>query len=220
MDNRGKRIIFLSQCLLNQNLRFPGIAVKSGAINELLTPIIEQGIGIEVLPCLERMGWGGVKRETFYKYLPLITKNIGSYNLPFIKFFLRRWLRIYKKKCSNQAIKVVKKMLDYCKSGYSIVGVITTNDSPTCGITKTIDLLDVLPRFKDLGLVDEFENPTYEKMKNIIPTLCENGTGYFTDELLNQIKKYKLDVKIVGFDIWNNLAEESERVLKKLRFMP
>ncbi|MBY8986354.1 MAG: hypothetical protein KGD65_14865 [Candidatus Lokiarchaeota archaeon] len=28
MDNRGMRIIYVSRCILNQNLRFPGIAVE------------------------------------------------------------------------------------------------------------------------------------------------------------------------------------------------
>ena len=93
MDKRGKRIIYLSQCLFNQNLRFPGIAIERGAITDLLIPIIQNGIGIEPLPCLERLGWGGVNRKAFFKYFPMISKNIGSLKFPIIKLFLRLWLR-------------------------------------------------------------------------------------------------------------------------------
>ncbi|UCC19298.1 MAG: hypothetical protein JSV62_14525, partial [Promethearchaeota archaeon] len=201
MDKRGKRIVYLSKCLLNQNLRFPGIAVESGAIAELLIPLINKGVGIEPLPCLERLGWGGVGRKSFYKYFPVVTKNIGSRKFPLIKFFLRIWLRNFKKLCKKEAKKIVKQMLDYDRSGYSIKGIITTNDSPTCGYTKTINFIEITSKFKELGIKDEFENPTLEKMKNIIPSLCEKGSGYFTTELVRQLKNNKLKIDIIGFNI-------------------
>ncbi|MFX1390624.1 MAG: hypothetical protein ACFE9Z_11210 [Promethearchaeota archaeon] len=105
MDKRGKQIIYISQCLLNQNLRFPGIAVKPGAISELLLPLINNGIGIESLPCLERLGWGGVGRNTFYKYLPLVKMNLNSWKFPLIKIFLRIWLRKFRILCKKEAKK-------------------------------------------------------------------------------------------------------------------
>jgi predicted secreted protein len=217
VDKRGKKIIYLSQCLLNQNLRFPGIAVESGAISELLIYLINSGIGIEPLPCLERLGWGGVERKTFYKYFPMISKNIGSKMFPIIKLFLRFWLRNFRKLCKKEAKKIVDQMLDYHKSGYSILGIITTNDSPTCGLTKTINLLDLSSKYKELGLKNEFfESPSLEKMKDLIPSICENGTGLFTSELIKENKKRKLDIEIIGFDIWNDSNGDTETLLKKL----
>lgn len=200
-------------------MRFPGIAVESGAISELVDSLLKNGIGIEPLPCLERLGWGGVRRKTFYKYFPIVSKNIGSIKFPFIKFFLRIWLRKYKKLCKTEAKKIVYQIKDYEKSGYSILGIIMTNDSPTCGVTKTMDLLDLSSKYKKLGIKDEiFENPTLEKMINLIPNLCESGSGYFTSALKKQINNNKLDISIMGFDIWNNSAEETEKLLKILRF--
>ncbi|MFW9828117.1 MAG: hypothetical protein ACFFEY_11020 [Candidatus Thorarchaeota archaeon] len=217
MDNRGKKIVYMSQCILNQNLRFPGIAIESGVISKLLTPIVENGIGIESLPCLERLGWGGVQRQIFFKYLPKITDNLEKKSFPIIKLFLRIWLRNYKKLCRKEAKKLAIQIQDYYKSGYSILGIITTNDSPTCGITKTINLLDLSSKFKDLSLKKEiFENPRLEKMKNLIPNLCVNGVGLFTSELIKQFKKYKLDIKIIGLDIWKDITEETKKILDKL----
>ncbi|NVM38178.1 MAG: hypothetical protein HWN81_21470 [Candidatus Lokiarchaeota archaeon] len=216
MDKRGKKIIYLSQCLLNQNLRFPGIAVESGAIAELLIPIIKNGIGIEPLPCLERLGWGGVKRKTFFKYFPMISKNTGSPKFPIIKLFLRLWLKKFKNLCKKETKKIILQMQDYNNSGYTILGIITTNDSPTCGYTKTINFLGIISKFKELGIKDEFENPTLEKMKNIIPSLCENGSGYFMSEITKLIKRSELEVDVIGFNVWNNLSEETQRVLGKL----
>ncbi|MFX0023347.1 MAG: hypothetical protein ACFE9S_13555 [Candidatus Hermodarchaeota archaeon] len=217
MDKRGWKIVYLSQCLLNQNLRFPGIAVESGVITELIEALIQHGIGIETLPCLERVGWGGVKRKTFYKYFPIVSKNIGSIKFPLIKLILRIWIMNYKKVCKKEAKKVISQLKDYINSGYSILGMITTNDSPTCGFTKTMNLLELSSKYKELGIKDEiFENPSLENMKNIIPNLCEDGSGYFTAELNKQINKNKLDIKMVGYDIWNNSSEEIKKVIKNV----
>lgn len=216
MDKRGKKIIYLSHCLINQNLRFPGIAVESGALTELLVPLIKKGIGIEPLPCLERLGWGGVRRQIFFKYFPMVSKNIDSIKYPIIRLFLKIWIRNFKKLCRKEAKKIVNQIQDYHESGHLILGIITTNDSPTCGFTKTINFLEVISKLKELGIKDEFENPTLEIMKDLIPRLCENGSGFFMIELLKQMKKSRLDINIIGFNIWNNLVEESERVLKQL----
>ena len=77
-DNRKKEIIFLSSCILNQNNRFPGIAVHKGAINNLIEPFLKEGIGIEQLPCLECMGWGGVSRKNIFRFLPSIFRHSNS----------------------------------------------------------------------------------------------------------------------------------------------
>jgi len=191
--------------------------VESGAITELGVSLIKNGIGIESLPCLERLGWGGVRRKAFYKYFPIVSRNVGSIKFPVIKFFLSIWLRKYKKLCRKEARKIVYQLQDYHESGYSILGIITTNDSPTCGFTKTMDLMELSSKFKKLGIKDEsFENPTLEEMKNLIPSLCINGSGYFISELKKQFRTHKLQVNIIGFDIWNNPTEETEKVLKNL----
>jgi predicted secreted protein len=217
MDKRGHKIIYLSRCLLNQNLRFPGIAVENGAISELVEALIQHGIGIESLPCLERLGWGGIKRKTIFKYFPIVAKNIGTIKFPLIKLILRIWIRNYKKICKNEAKRVMYQLKDYVGSGYSVLGIITTNDSPTCGITKTINIMELSRKYKTLGLKDEFfENPTLENMKTLIPNLCENGSGYFTSELKKLIIENKLDINITGFDIWNNPSEETKKVIKNL----
>ncbi|MFW9820466.1 MAG: hypothetical protein ACFFE5_12715, partial [Candidatus Thorarchaeota archaeon] len=117
-----------------------------------------------------------------------------------------------------EAKKIISQLQDYIDSGYSVLGIIITNDSPTCVITKTINLLELSSKYKELGLKDEFfENPTFEYMKNLIPNLCENGSGYFTSELKKQINKNKLDIKITGYDIWNNFSEETKKVLKNVK---
>lgn len=211
------RIVYVSRCMLNQNLRFPGIAVEKGALTELIVSLIKEGIGIEPLPCLERLGWGGVRRKTFFKYFPIVSKYLGSIFLPIIKVFLRNWLRNYRKLCKKEAKKIILQILDYNESGYSILGVITMNDSPTCGFNKTINLLRVITKSKEKNIIfDAFKSPSLNLMKDLIPGLCEKGSGYFITELITQMKKSNLSISVIGFDVWNNLEEETENVVKKL----
>ena len=217
MDKRGKKIIYLSNCLLNQNLRFPGIAVESGAITDLLSILTENGIGIETLPCLERIGWGGVSRKTFYKFLPIVDRNIGKKKFFLIKIFIKIWIRHFKKLCRKEAKKIVKQIQNYIESGYSIKALITTNDSPTCGITKTINLINLISKYKDLGItMEDLENPEIEKMKNLIKNLLEDGSGLFMTKVIKQLKRRKINIKIIGFDIWNDFSEEIEKEIREI----
>ena len=207
----------MSGCLLNENLRFPGIAVKEGAVYELLEPLIKNGVGIEQLPCLERMEWGGVSRKKFFKFLPITFNTIGTRKHLLIELFIKIWIHNFRKSCKKEAKKVVNHMEDFMNSGYVILGIIAMNDSPTCGFTKTINLLKSASTFKKFGLkLEDFENPDLEKMRGIIPNLCKNGTGLFMAEILRELRKRHINVKIFEFNPWNNLIKESERIINAL----
>ena len=216
-DNRIKKIVYVSSCFLNQNCRFPGIAMFEGNILDVLEPLLKKRIGIEQLPCLECMGWGGASRKSIFKFLPTIKKYYDSKLYPIIKFFGKIWYWNYKRLCKKEAKKVVSRIEDYEKSGYEILGIITMNDSPTCGVTQTIDLLGSFFKYKDFDIkIEELEHPKLEKMKEIIPKLLIEGQGTFMHELLKKLKKRKLNIRIVGFDPWRNLNEEVEKIKNQL----
>jgi predicted secreted protein len=86
-DNRGSRIVFVGNCILNQNARFPGIAIKEGAFTEFVDILLRNGVGIEQLPCLECLGWGGVSRKTYYKFQPMVLHFVDKKAFPIIKLF-------------------------------------------------------------------------------------------------------------------------------------
>jgi len=44
-DKRGKKVIFLSHCLLNENTRYLGGAFRKAGIDELIDELQKQGIG-------------------------------------------------------------------------------------------------------------------------------------------------------------------------------
>jgi predicted secreted protein len=218
MDSRKKKIIYVSGCILNQNLRFPGIAIRPGAINELVAVFLKNDIGIEQLPCLECLGWGGVSRNSFFKYMPLFVRYYGSKRIFLLKLFAKIWIWKYKRLCKKEAKIVVNNMVDFIQNDYIIIGIIAMNDSPTCGLTKTINLLNSAKLFKELGYnLNDFLNPEFEKMKTIIPHLCEDGTGFFMAEILKEIKKKKLKIDVLEFNPWNDINKENERLINFLK---
>jgi predicted secreted protein len=63
-DIRGRRVVYVNHCLLNQNARAPGVAVREQAFPELVEILLAGKVGIEQLPCMESIGLGGVSRRT------------------------------------------------------------------------------------------------------------------------------------------------------------
>jgi predicted secreted protein len=213
-DNRSKRIVFISNCILNQNARFPGIEVEKGSFSELIEILIQNGIGIEQLPCLECLGWGGIARKTYYKFQSIVLRFIDKKTFPIIKLFFNIWLYNFIRLCKKEATKVVKRIQDYSNNGYEILGIIALNDSPTCGVTKTIDLLDGAKKLKSLGFKKEdLENPDIKEMRNIVPALCIEGSGLFISSIITKLEKNNMKVKVIGFDPWaKSIKKEAERV--------
>ena len=65
-DARGRRVVFLSHCLLNENTRYPGGACRPGCIPEVVQRCLTEDLGIVQMPCPEQRAWGGVlKRRLF-----------------------------------------------------------------------------------------------------------------------------------------------------------
>lgn len=216
-DKRKKKIVFVSQCILNQNLRFPGIATRAGACTELVGMLLSNEIGIEQIPCLERLGWGGVSRKSYYRYQPLFFTYANTPIFGLIKLFGRLWIYKYSLLCKREAKKVVRHIRDYVDSGYSVIGIITVNDSPTDGVTQTIDLIRAAPKLKDMRIDQEImRNPELDKMKNIVPLLCEEGVGIFIRRLKHELKRKKTNIRIVGYDPWADQKVESERIADEL----
>ncbi len=216
-DKRKGKIIYVSQCILNQNLRFPGIAVSAGACTDVVDLFLRKGIGIEPIPCLERLGWGGVSRKDYFRYQPLILRFARSRFFGLIKPFIALWLYRYRLLCAREARKIVRQIADYIRSGYSVVGIVAVNDSPTDGVTKTIDLSRAPVTLASMGIDPQImNNPRLDDMKGILAELCQDGVGIFTARLTREMERKRITVPIVGYDPWVEPKAESERIAAEL----
>ncbi len=205
-DNGGKKVVFLNNCLLNQTSRAPGVAFREGASTELIQILFNNGLNIEQLPCLECIGMGGVSRKSFDAYFPLLSNFVKNGWFPIVKPYFKLWLNNFGRLCKKEATKVVDRMEDYIREGYTVVGVVGMNDSPTCGVTKTMDIIDFTRR---LVTAEETGNTP----KQIIQETLIDGASFFIGNIMKELEEREMDVKVVGFEPWTESPqEEAERI--------
>ncbi len=214
LDKRSKRLVYVSSCLLNQNRRFPGIAVQGGAISNLVEVLNERGIGIEQLPCMESLAWGGVSRKSVFRFLPLLYNKGRS---PVVQLLGKAWLARYRSICHARAKAVVNEIGGWQRSGYAVVGIIVMDDSPTCGVNRTLHLLSAIPASRDGGVtLADWEAPCFEKMREVIPSLLVPGKGIFISELAKMLEAREIHIPIIGFDPWAVHQQETDRIVQSL----
>ncbi len=135
-DERGKRVIFVSHCLLNENTRYLGGAFRRGCVDELVDSFQQEGLGIYQMRCPEQQAWGGVLKR---RLLPFFgSKGTFLYRLRHVLLPLFLWYTrwVYKR----IAKVVVRDIEDYVRSGFEVVGIVGVGESPSCGVWSRLDL--------------------------------------------------------------------------------
>ena len=67
-DARGKKIVFMSSCLLNTNNKVKGLARYSGMCREVFDTLCDNGLGIQQMDCPETL-YLGIQRWWYTKNL-------------------------------------------------------------------------------------------------------------------------------------------------------
>ena len=205
-DQRGRRVVFVSHCLLNQNTRYAGGATRAGAVAELADELIGAGYGIHQLPCPERLAWGGVlKRHSLRLY-----HSKGGPLYPLRAVLLRAfiwWTRIVYWRLARQ---VVRDVTDYERSGVAVAGVIGIGASPSCGVTTTLDLrasLEVVASCPAAAMTRDVMN------EKAVLGCRRPGEGLFIKALDRQLKRRKLSVPALEHDLAAELGGETRTLL-------
>ena len=113
--NRSKKIIVVSNCLLNSNAKVRPLAQYMGVLRDVMDSYIEDGVGILQLPCPETsyLGmnrWGMCREQYDHPNFHRHCRNILAASLDQIEAFIA--------------------------AGYEILGVIGADGSPNCGVTR------------------------------------------------------------------------------------
>jgi len=111
---RSKKVIFVSHCLLNQNVRASGRERFSGSFKDLLELFAESGIGIIQLPCPQIEYNGGLDRR-------MKTKSSCETNG-------------YRNQCHKLSANLINQIENYLKNSYHVVGILGVELSSTCGV--------------------------------------------------------------------------------------
>jgi uncharacterized protein YbbK (DUF523 family) len=192
LDGRGRKVVFLSHCLLNENTRYLGGACRRGAIDEIVQVCLHNGIGIVQMPCPEEHAWGGVlKRRLLWFFGSEKTVRYRWRNalLPLFLWYTRR---VYGK----IARQVADQVADYQSSGCTVLGIVGVDGSPSCGVHQSVDMKHCLE------LVGQLQ-PTARAgdMNSIIERCLVGGRGIFIELLRKEIKRRRLETPFLAHDL-------------------
>ena len=181
-DARGGRVVFLSHCLLNQNVRYLGGAGRTGGVSEVVDGYLGRGIGICQLPCPEQRAWGGVlKRRMLAAY-----GSAGTLRAPLARLLLRPFTWYTRRVYARLARGVTRDVADYRRSGVEVMGLVGIGGSPSCGVATTLDLpaaVHALTRCPAAGLDRRTLN------EDIIAPNVHPGEGLFIHALRQQLAR-------------------------------
>lgn len=198
-DERSKRVIFLSHCLLNENTRYLGGAFRRGCVDELVDGFQEEGLGIYQMHCPEQRVWGGVLKRHL---LPIYgSKGTPLYRLRHVLLPLfilyTRWA--YR----GLAKEVVRDIEDYVRSGLEVVGIVGVGGSPSCGVCSRLDLrcsLEVVagcPLAKlDRRLMNE----------EAVAACLSKGEGLFIAAIQRRLRRKRLAIRWYEPDLLSEIT--------------
>ena len=195
-DDRSKKVVFLSHCLLNQNTRYLGGACERGATPLVVRECLERGYGIVQMQCPEQRAWGGVLKRHLLRYYGsqgTLLYRTRDLVLPILLWYTRLVYR-------RLARQVAKEVADYTTSGFEVVGIVGVNGSPSCGTVQTIGFRQSLQLVANLTPA-----ATRHDMNAIVLRSLTPGRGLFTDALQRETKRLGLNVPHFAFDLPSEL---------------
>jgi uncharacterized protein YbbK (DUF523 family) len=202
-DERSRRVAFVSHCLLNENTRYLGGAFKAGAVPEVVTGLLEAGIGISQMPCPEQRAWGGVPKRLLLRAHGIKGSPLYPLRRPLLRLFVAYTRLAY----ARLARGVAREIADYQRSGYTVVGVIGVGSSPSCGVTYTLDMrrsLEVIAACPIAAIDRTTMN------KHVVAGCRTLGEGIFMEQLRRQLERDRITVPFVEHDIVAEMRGEAQ----------
>jgi predicted secreted protein len=192
-DDRSGRVVFLSHCLLNQNVRYLGGATCSGVCDEALSGLARSGAGLVQMPCPEQRAWGGVcKRATMPAYGADRTA-LRWVRRPATWLFLAYTRIVYRRMARDVAAQIA----DYRRSGYRVEGVVGIGGSPSCGVHTALNLAAALD---DIAAADPAGLDRRDFNERVIAGNTQDGEGMFVAALRSELRRRKINVPFHEYD--------------------
>jgi len=203
-DERGKKVVFVSHCILNENTRYLGGAFRKGCIDEIVDEVQNQGIGMVQLKCPEQKAWGGVLKKHVWQGLD--SKNTMLYRLrkALLRIFVWNTKRIYRK----IAKEVITEIKDYIDSGFEVVGIIGIGGSPTCGVNKILDF-EALEWLAGMD-IDDLERKSMNEW--LYKKFLIKGRGLFIEALAKELRKKNIAVRFYEHDLVSEMAGKKTKI--------
>lgn len=205
-DSRKKKVIFLSHCILNENVRYLGGAFRGGCLSEIVEQCIQNDIGMIQMPCPEQMAWGGVLKKWMLKVLQNRRWFIRPVRVLLFALFLMQTRRVYRKLARD----VANQIEDYLASGFEVIGIIGIDGSPSCGVEQVLDLHQVLV---DLITVETLNR---QQLNNLVKMNVVKGMGLFTEQLQKILRRRHISVPYIAHDLLAEMEGKQSNVIISL----
>ena len=197
-DGRGRQVVFLSHCLLNQNVRYPGGAGRSAGVLELVDGYLRQGVGVYQMPCPEQQAWGGVRKR-------LILPAFGSgrtWRAPLIRRLLPLFETYTRWRYRRLAARVAADVQSCVDADVAVLAIVGVGGSPSCGAHLTLDLAGAVARLPTCPLADLDRDRVNTQViaAHVIP-----GTGWFIEALSERLRRRRLAVPLEDHDLLSEL---------------
>lgn len=204
-DARGRRVAFVSHCLLNENTRYLGGAFRAGGVAELAAALLDDGVGICQMPCPEQRAWGGVLKRWMLRAYG--TRGTFLYVLrgPLLKVFTAHTRRVYRRLARD----VARQAADYERSGCTVVGIIGVGASPSCGVNTTLDLRCSL---EAVAAMPARAATTARVNRDVVLASRRAGQGLFVEALRGELARRGLAVPFLEHDLVAEMRGERQRV--------
>jgi predicted secreted protein len=193
-DERGGRVVFVSHCLLNENVRYLGGATRPGAVAELVERYIANGVGIYQMPCPEQHAWGGVLKPRMLRLYGAPLLRIGPVSVA-LAVAARGWMHVVYGRLARQ---VVTAIADYIASGMTVVEIVGVAASPSCGVNTTLNLSGALRAMADCDPAT-IDRTTVNR--HVVAGSVEDGSGVFIAALCRQLRRHNLPIRFVEHNL-------------------
>ena len=128
-DGRSQKVAFLAHCLLNQNAISDGTAVRPAGFPEMVSYLLEHGVGIVQLPCPALLCLGLDRGDPQGAERPVVVENTRIRRAMAQAEPSRRLARLVE--------DTIAQLLEYRRYGFQVVGILGANRSPCCGVDTT-----------------------------------------------------------------------------------
>ena len=208
-DERSKRVVFLSHCLLNENVRYLGGATRAGVVQEVLDRYTGEGIGIYQMPCPEQRVWGGVLKRRMARLY-----GMGLLLWPpacrSVVAMARWWTTLAYRRIARQ---VASDIQDYLGSDFEVVEIVGVGASPTCGVLTTLDLYQAV---HNMARCDPFNVDRSTVNDIVVARSVIAGSGMFTNALRHQLARRGIEVEFTEHDLLGELRNAQAAASKRL----
>ena len=128
-DGRSRAVILVAHCVLNQNSISDGTADRPAMVREIVDLLADHEVGIVQMPCPELLCLGLDRGNPEGAASPVVVENTR----------IRAALDTGPPpaRLARLADDVVHQIAEYSRHGFSILGIVGIDRSPSCGVSTT-----------------------------------------------------------------------------------